>query len=279
MREPETFRVHPRLTFRAEPARAGELGRAGFDVVSLANNHVHDLGGGGAVESRVHLEAAGITPAGAGIDVPEAFAPVVRDAGGLKIAFLAYTLWHNGRSPIGADGAVAHISEAELLHRVPDAIRAARAELGADFVIVSLHWGIEFQPHPLPTQIEAAHRLVDAGADLVLGHHPHVLQDVERYHGGVIAYSLGNFVFDEGLLDRRQTVIQHVTLDDSGTLRRVTDVGLTPIMIGHRDHVPRPASGTDFTVMQKKLAAIAPGIPIRPAPLSNPHASVDLPGR
>jgi poly-gamma-glutamate synthesis protein (capsule biosynthesis protein) len=90
----------------------------------------------------------------------------------------------------------------------PDAVRAARAELGADFVVVSVHWGTEFEAHPAPGQIEAAHLLVDAGADLVLGHHPHVLQDIERYHGGVIAYSLGNFVFDEGFLSRRQTIVR-----------------------------------------------------------------------
>jgi poly-gamma-glutamate synthesis protein (capsule biosynthesis protein) len=273
MAEPATFHVHPWLTFRADPARAADLARAGFDVISLANNHVHNLGGGGAVESRTHLLAAGITPAGAGADIAQAFSPVVQRAGGLKIAFLAYTLWHNARSPIGSDGVLAHINEGDLLQRVPDAIRAARAVLGADFVIVSVHWGIEFQPHPLPKQIEAAHLLVDAGADLVLGHHPHVLQEVERYHGGVIAYSLGNFVFDEGFLSRRQTVILHATLDGTGTLRRVTDVALTPIMIGHHDHIPRPASGPDWDVMQKKLAALAPGIPLRAPPESRLRAS------
>jgi len=119
--------------------------------------------------------------------------------------------------------------------------------------------------------------LVDAGADLVLGHHPHVLQDVERYHGGLIAYSLGNFVFDEGYLSRRQTVILHATLDGTGTLRRVTDVGLTPILIGHRDHIPRPATGNDWNDIEKKLAEIAPGIPLRAPDLSNLRASADLP--
>jgi poly-gamma-glutamate synthesis protein (capsule biosynthesis protein) len=274
MYEPATsFRVHPRLTFRADPARAGELARAGFDVISLANNHVHNLGGRGAAESRVHLEQAGIAAAGAGADVEQAFQPVLRREGGLKIAFLAYTLWHNALSPVTPEGVVAHISVGDLLHRVPDAVRAARAELGADFVVVSVHWGTEFEAHPAPSQIEAAHLLVDAGADLVLGHHPHVLQDIERYHGGVIAYSLGNFVFDEGFLSRRQTMILHATLDGTGTLRRVTDVSITPIMIGHIDHVPRPASGPDRDELQKKLRELAPGIPVRVSPDSQLRAS------
>jgi poly-gamma-glutamate synthesis protein (capsule biosynthesis protein) len=273
MYEPAIFRVHPSLTFRADPARAGELARAGFDVISLANNHVHNLGGGGAAESRVHLEQAGIAVAGAGADGEEAFRPVLRREGGLKIAFLAYTLWHNALSPVTPEGVVAHISVGDLLHRVPDAVRAARAELGADFVVVSVHWGTEFEPHPAPSQIEAAHLLVDAGADLVLGHHPHVLQDIERYHGGVIAYSLGNFVFDEGFLSRRQTIILHATLDGSGTLRRVTDVAITPIMIGHYDHLPRPASGPDRDALLKRLREIAPGIPVRASPESELRAS------
>ena len=127
MQEPDTFAVHPRLTFRAEPERAGELARAGFDVVSLANNHVHNLGGGGAVESRAYLEGAGVDAAGAGADIDEAFQPVVRHVHGLTIAFLAYTLWHNMRSPVAPDGAIAHITEGDLVHRVPDTIRAVRA--------------------------------------------------------------------------------------------------------------------------------------------------------
>ena len=263
MEEPETFSVHRMLTFRADPARAAELARAGFDVVSLANNHVHNLGGGGAVESRAHLEAAGVDAAGAGADVAQAFQPVVRHVHGLKVAFLAYTLWHNMRSPVTPEGAVAHINVGDLSRRVPDAIRAARSDEGADFVVVSVHWGIEFESHPAPSQIEAAHQMVDAGADLVLGHHPHVLQDIELYHGGAIAYSLGNFVFDEGYLDRRQTIILHATLDGTGIMRRVTDLSLTPIMIGHHDHIPRPASGTDLGILRKKLEEIAPGIPVR----------------
>jgi poly-gamma-glutamate synthesis protein (capsule biosynthesis protein) len=273
MYEPAIFRVHQRLTFRADPARAADLSRAGFDVISLANNHVHNLGGAGATESRAHLEGAGIAVAGAGADVLQAFEPVVRHAGGLKIAFLAYTLWHNALSPVTPDGAIAHISQGDLIHRVPDAVRAARAQLGADFVVVSVHWGVEFEPHPMANQIEAAHLLVDAGADLVLGHHPHVLQNIERYHGGVIAYSLGNFVFDEGFLSRRQTIILHATFDGTGTLRRVTDVTMTPILIGHYDHVPRPASGEDRDLLQKKLAGIAPGIPLRASPESGLRAS------
>lgn len=274
MYEPATFfRVHQSLTFRADPARATDLARAGFNVISLANNHVHNLGGGGAAESRVHLEAAGIAVAGAGADVAQAFQPVLQREGGLTIAFLAYTIWHNALSPVTPEGVVAHISVGDLLHRVPDAVRAARAELGADFVVVSVHWGTEFEPHPAPSQVEAAHRLVDAGADLVLGHHPHVLQDIERYHGGVIAYSLGNFVFDEGLLSRRQTIILHATLDGTDTLRRVTDVTVTPVLIGHGDHVPRPAWGPDRDALQKKLRALAPGIPLRASPGSQLRAS------
>jgi len=273
MTEPDSFRVHPRLTFRADPARAKELARAGFDVVSLANNHVHNLGGGGAPQSRMHLQAAGVASAGAGIDPIEAFRPAIQRAGGLQIAFLAFTVWHNARPPVAPDGAVAHLTEADLLLKVPGAVRAARAQLGVDFVVVSVHWGIEFEAHPTAKQVTAAHALVDAGADLILGHHPHVVQDFELYHGAVIAYSLGNFVFDEGFLSRRQTVVLHATFDGSGTFRRVTNVALTPILIGHRDHIPRPATGADYKQWQQSLRALAPGIEIRPAPESRLRAS------
>ena len=100
-----------------------------------------------------------------------------------------------------------------------------------------------------------------------------MVQDFELYHGGVIAYSLGDFVFDEGILSRRQTVILHATFDGSGTFRRVTNVALTPVLIGHHDHIPRPATGPDYKPWQQTLRGLAPEIEIRPAPESRLRAS------
>jgi poly-gamma-glutamate synthesis protein (capsule biosynthesis protein) len=185
------------LTFRAEPGSERQLRQAGFDVLSLANNHALDGGPAGLRETLERLAAAGIVPAGAGRDTTEAHRPAIIEAGGLKFAFLAYVdpaLAPEGYRAAAASAGTA-VMDAERLGR-----DVAAAAALADIVVVSMHAGQEYAAEPDQRQTAFARAAVDAGADLVIGHHPHVVQTVERYHDKLIFYSLGNFIFDQDWL-------------------------------------------------------------------------------
>jgi len=182
------------------PAVAG-LAAGGFDVMSVANNHANDLGRDGLEQTPEVLRAAGITPVGEARHDGSPLQVVTHEHRGWKIAFLSATTWLN-HAPTPGDPKVPVVGVSRLKRALVPLVEQARAE--HDLVIVLLHWGQERRERPEPAQIHAAHAFIDAGADLVIGHHPHVLQGVERYGDGLIAYSLGNFLFparEEGFRD------------------------------------------------------------------------------
>ena len=182
-----------KCTLRGSPLWAGILKQAGIGVVSLANNHVMDYGPAGLASTLEALRDAGIQSVGAGSNIREARAPLFVDVGGTRVAFLART------SVIVSAPTCASDTEPGVAWLDPGEARAAIAACrdDADVVVMLVHWGIEEYAYPSPTQRADARGFVDAGADIVLGHHPHVLQGFERYKNGWIAYSLGNFLFDE----------------------------------------------------------------------------------
>lgn len=263
MDEPARFGVWKSYTFRADPRAAAVLFGAGFDVVSIANNHMTNFGDGAPSTTRRHLAAAGLLPIGAGADTAEAYRPAVIDARGRRLAFLAFTTITNGRRTVTPTGAIAHTGSRGLLKKAVPAIRAARAA-GADFVVVSIHWGHERAPHPGTWQRRAARALVRAGADLVLGHHPHVVQDFERIGRGFVAYSLGNFLFSNRSAAQRRSVVLRASLLGQGESRRVGRVELVPIWAG-TDHAPRPATGRRYHQWRRTLATLARTAEIAPA--------------
>jgi poly-gamma-glutamate synthesis protein (capsule biosynthesis protein) len=177
---------------RADPRSAGALSRAGFNAMSLANTHINDFGGEGIESTRAALHSCGISYTGAGLGHRQAREPATWTRGDQRLGLLAYT--DHGVLP-SREWGVAPL-------RLPLMVRDVRALRAKGFrVVVSIHTGVDFCDYPFPFTIRLARSLVDAGADLVLGHHPHVLQGWERYRGGVILYSLGNFVFDEADVD------------------------------------------------------------------------------
>jgi poly-gamma-glutamate capsule biosynthesis protein CapA/YwtB (metallophosphatase superfamily) len=184
-------------TFRAPPVAAAALAAAGIDVVALANNHSLDYGPDALLETLEHLSAHGIGAAGAGGDGAAARAPFVVEKNGLRIAFLSYVETPAegayNRSNWEAGPAKAGVAWLDVEHVVADVAAARRA---ADAVVVFMHFGFEYHGTPSEAQRRQARAAIDAGASLVLGSHPHVLQEAEEYNGGLIAYSLGNFVFD-----------------------------------------------------------------------------------
>lgn len=181
-----------RYTFRADPAVLPGLRAAGVDAVTLANNHSLDYGPAALLDTFRHLQEAQIPFAGAGPDADRATTPLLLEMAGRRIALVAAsrvipsTTWRAGDKRPGL--ATAYDGTA-LVQRVRQAGRQA------DLVIVYLHWGVERAVSPQQWQRTLARQLVEAGADLVVGSHPHVLQGFEYHQGKLIAYSLGNFLF------------------------------------------------------------------------------------
>jgi len=179
-----------KFRFRGSPAVAPALRGAGFNIVTLANNHSMDFGWPALDETRRHLRDAGIAWVGAGANLDEARAVQLLNVKGKRIAFLGYSLtqpveFFAGRARPGTAPGYANLVTADV----------ANARRQADYVIVSFHWGREATGMPQTYQRDTAHKAIEAGADVIIGHHPHVLQGVERYKRGIIFYSLGNFAF------------------------------------------------------------------------------------
>jgi poly-gamma-glutamate synthesis protein (capsule biosynthesis protein) len=178
------------FTLRAGPIAALALKSAGMRVVTLANNHSMDFGPLALQDTLATLAENSILYTGAGMDLDDARSPAILKIKGKTLAFLSYSLTfpleffasakRPGTAPGYADFVKADIEKVRPL---------------ADLVVVSFHWGAELMTAAKDYQIELGHQAIDWGADLVLGHHPHVLQEIEVYKGRLIAYSLGNFVF------------------------------------------------------------------------------------
>lgn len=222
------------FTLRAPPETAQALSIAGFDVLSLANNHAMDYGPGGLADTQAALSSLGIATVGAGLNTAIAHAPVIITKNGLRLAFLAYLDVLPERSGFDPHTWIATESNPGIAWASPEQIKAdvAAARLKADLVIVMLHGGIEITDvinNISNEQRSEAHAAIDAGAALVLGSHPHVLQHIERYHGGLIAYSLGNFVFDQYDGVANATILLRVLLTRSG----VQGYDYVPALIDH----------------------------------------------
>jgi poly-gamma-glutamate synthesis protein (capsule biosynthesis protein) len=193
-----------KFRFRAEPELAGALKKSGINLVTLANNHTMDFGGQALVETIRNLESVGIARIGAGETLTEARKMALFTIKGKKFAFLGYSLtqpveFFAGRNRPGTAPGFDKIYVEDI----------SRARQEADYVIVSFHWGTEGGSEIQPYQRRIAHTAIDAGADVIIGHHPHVLRGIERYKAGIVFYSLGNFAFaskgksaDAGLMVR-----------------------------------------------------------------------------
>ena len=211
---------HHLYSFRADPRALKGLTEAGFDVVSQANNHAFDWGAEALLDSLRRLRDQQIRAVGAGRNELGAHYPVILNRQGLRVAFLAYVDIDPSVASARADRPGVAWLEPE---RVLADIRFARPL--ADLVIVCPHWGVEYASRPTQTQIRLAHRMIDAGADLVVGSHPHVVQPLEQYHSHWIAYSLGNFVFDQKPAATRHGLMLRVLVRD----RRIVQVAPVPV--------------------------------------------------
>jgi poly-gamma-glutamate capsule biosynthesis protein CapA/YwtB (metallophosphatase superfamily) len=183
--------VPKQYNFRAQTRGALALAEAGFDVLSLANNHSLDFGKEALAETVRNVKLSGMAPVGGGETLDEARSLRIIERNGVKTGFLAY---------LGLFPAVVALRHDEPGVAMADIARIRRecsaARRKVDFLIVSMHAGKEYTFFHSPRQKEIARAAIDSGADLVIGHHPHVVQDTEVYRGKLIVYSLGNFIFD-----------------------------------------------------------------------------------
>jgi hypothetical protein len=196
--------------FDAPVALPEALKANGIKIVSFANNHVMDQGWAGFAETRDHLKEIGLQFAGSGDTAGQTWQPLVVESNGIKVGWLGMTRWLNGnRNPDkddqphvnffpypGESGGAPGADESQVLA----AVKAAKAQ--CDILVISIHWGTEYAPAPRPEDVEIAHKMLDAGASVIVGHHPHVLQPIETYttndgRMAVIFYSLGNFLSNQ----------------------------------------------------------------------------------
>jgi poly-gamma-glutamate synthesis protein (capsule biosynthesis protein) len=206
-------------SFRAEPKAIEGLKFAGFDIVSVANNHIFDYEREAMENSFLRLKGAEIDYVGGGFNEIEAYAPVIKEINGVKIAFLAYTnLGSEYWSAKGNRSGIAWLT-AENLEK---GIKKTREM--ADLVIVSIHLGEEYKTSSSVEQKYFAHLAIDAGADLVIGHHPHVIQEIEKYKEKYIAYSLGNFVFDQSFSEETMKGLMLKVLIKNNKIKEVIPI-------------------------------------------------------
>lgn len=213
--------------YRGRGSFAKALASANFGVLTVANNHILEHGREAMLESIDNLRTCGLRAVGLPAHGQRSSPDCLFNANGVRFAMAAYCLQREKNT----EGIVAE--EEDIIGDV----RHFRPL--ADRVVVSLHWGTEYMSFPSPRQVVFARRLVDAGADIILGHHPHCLQGIERYRNGVIAYSLGNFVCDGWHESWCQSVLLRLEVPKRGDIKH----SAIPVTIG-KDFRTRPAEGT-----------------------------------
>lgn len=242
--------------YKSAPQAIPALKEAGVDLVNLANNHSMDQGENGLIDTFRVLEENDIAYVGAGRDESRAYAPVYVERKGMKIAFLGFSRviphvgWYAGKNK---PGVAATYDPAKAL----EAIRSAGQI--ADLVVVIAHWGEERADYPVDYQKQLAHAYIDAGAHLVIGSHPHVLQGLERYRNGWIAYSLGNFIFTRSTHAQTwETVILQASCSKSAQC----ELTLLPFYteLGR----PVPLNATDGAKLLKRVESISFNVRISP---------------
>ncbi len=210
-------------SFRADPLVLEGLAFAGFDVLSIANNHIWDYGKDAVGDTMMLLKVKGIDTIGVGQTYEEAHQGMLREVRGIKIVFLAYTdLVAPSLGGVEAQPAISYLSKEILQKDIHD------AKARADVVIVSIHTGEEYSLEPTYKQQEFSKIAIDSGANIVVGHHSHIVQRLEHYGQGLIAYSLGNFIFDQNF---SQETMQGIILKVIVNRDRIENVEIIPTLI------------------------------------------------
>jgi poly-gamma-glutamate synthesis protein (capsule biosynthesis protein) len=224
------------VVIKGNPDLAPAMAASGINVVTMANNHAVDMGDSGLMDSIEHCEKSDIAVVGAGRDLDEAQAGAILKTGdGTKVAFLGFTDVLPAGYPATSGSPGVSPGRADL-GAVERAIEAAKKK--ADFVIVGWHWNFEYKRAPSYLEQSEGKAAIDAGADIVFAHHPHLLNGVEEYSGGLIFYSLGNLVFSGFSGETAETVLVRAKVSEDGI-----DAQLIPV-VGGGSGVPYLAKGS-----------------------------------
>jgi poly-gamma-glutamate synthesis protein (capsule biosynthesis protein) len=248
--------LEKKYVFRAEPSWLPALGRAGITHVTLANNHSNDQGREGLRQTMRALRDAGIEAIGAGAAQREACGPALIEVRGARLAVFASVPlplenWMFGDTLAGP----CQDTPSQSAERV----REWKQRHPGDVVLVLLHWGIEHREIPEPEQVADAHALIDAGADAVVGHHPHVVQRAELYRGKPILYSIGNFVFDQRTPLASRCLVARLRIPARGR----PALSLLPLAIARCAPVPLPSAARARFLAD--LRRLSPGVRLREA--------------
>lgn len=223
------------FTFRGRPDALKVLKDNNFSAVSIANNHVLDFGRDAFLDTLDNLEKHGLLYAGGGRNRQEANEGIIIEKNGIKIGFLAFTKvvpvveWYAGKNKPGIVGAY-KVHEEQFVEAIQ------QIKKNCDVLVVSVHWGKEASTEIRDEEKYIGHSMIDAGADIIMGHHPHVVQGIEIYKGKPIFYSLGNFIFTKSKLDIcNKTIMATVTVDDKGN---VSDIKVVPGIINSGKPTP-----------------------------------------
>ena len=188
----ETVSAHNNLVFNGPPASARVLSRAGIDIVSTANNHAWDYGKKGLVETIEWLDKEKVLHVGSGETLEKAWEPVILQRSGFRLAFVAFNdIWNQSHVPgHSARDHVAGLDQEKLV----GIVRSLRERKDVDAIAVSHHGGVEYQEEPITRTRDIAIAVIEAGADVFLGHHPHVVQGISFHRGRPIVFSMGNLL-------------------------------------------------------------------------------------
>jgi poly-gamma-glutamate synthesis protein (capsule biosynthesis protein) len=237
-------------TFQVSPDLVHVLTAGKLNIVSLANNHILDFGIENLQETINLLKQHNIKFSGAGLNLIEARRPAIFEIKGKRLALASYSLTFP--EEFWATDSTAGTCF-PYHHFVFDDIRKFKRE--NDFLIVSCHWGGELLKYPKDYQMEIAHKVIDAGADLILGHHPHIVQGIEMYKGKIIAYSLGNYVFGSFSESVRKSMLLKFKYGMNG----IEHCRIFPISVYNKEieFQPRLLSGIekqDFIIELKQIS-------------------------
>ena len=287
------------VTLRADPDVARELRDAGIDIVSLANNHMLDFGYEGLTDTLDALNSVGVHHVGGGEDLVSAMRETVLSRKNCKIAFLSFSACLPLGSEAGPDRpgiapirvTTSYEIDPATLQEQPGTVQVVRtavnpsdltatvhaikrAKSAADFLVVAVHWGVAYQDNLAQYQRELAHAMVDSGADLIIGHHPHVPHAVEMYKCKAILYSLGNFVTQYQSSPALSELLQSIGIDmkaekekgaETFIVKAIFSAGdsvrvqLIPILIDGRG-IPRLVDNSNATRLIRKLATLSTGL-------------------
>lgn len=225
------------LIFNTPVRNVKGLKEYNFKVLNLANNHALDQGVAGLRYTRELLAGQGLAYLGVGESLDEAWRPHLIEVNGIKIGFIGASYASVNDGGVTRNEYVARIEDTVYLQGA-----VARLKSQADFVVVTMHAGIEYTREPEPAQIAFGRAAVDYGADLVIGAHPHWVQTIEKYRDKYIFYSLGNFIFDQGhTRDTSEGLALKVILRGAETGAHLDRIELVPVVI-ERYSTPRVAT-------------------------------------